>query len=62
MIENFPVGQRRHRSLILLTAAIGFEMEQETSCTIPACLLVVHMNIDNAVFCSYFWLLKDDMC
>ena len=37
-------------------------MDQETSGGDPVCRFVFLMNLDSVVFCSYLWLLKDNLC
>ena len=37
-------------------------MDQETSGADPVCRFVFQMNLDSVVFCSYLWLLKDNLC
>ena len=37
-------------------------MDQETSGADPVCRFVFQMNLNSAVFCSYLWLLKDNLC
>ena len=41
---------------------MGFEMDQETVGSVPVCRFSFQMNFDSVVFCSYFRLLKDDLC
>ena len=41
---------------------MGFEIDQETYGVVPVCRFVLQMNFDSIVFCSYLWLLKDNLC
>ena len=36
-------------------------MDQATSGADPVCHFVFQMNLDSVVFCSYLWLLKDNL-